>query len=218
VTDFEDLDTRVAALEASLDGARGATAAFDAELSQMGRTMAFTGREVDTLSRNVGGGLRRAFDGVVFDGMKLSDALREVSKSMMDAVYSASIRPVQGAFGGAIAQGLQSAMSAVLPFADGAGFSQGRVLPFADGGVVTGPVTFPMRGGRTGLMGEAGPEAILPLARGPDGRLGVEAGGGGRPVNVVINISTPDVDGFRRSEGQIAAQVGRLIARGQKNR
>ncbi|HHL22093.1 MAG TPA: phage tail tape measure protein, partial [Aliiroseovarius sp.] len=73
----------------------------------------------------------------------------------------------------------------------------------------------PMRGG-LGLMGEAGPEAIMPLARGPDGRLGVR-GGGGRPVNITMNISTPDVEGFRRSQGQIATQMARAIARGQRN-
>ena len=66
-------------------------------------------------------------------------------------------------------------------------------------------------------MGEAGPEAILPLARGPDGRLGVRGGGGGA-VNVVMNITTPDVQGFRRSQGQIAAQMGRALARGNRNR
>jgi len=203
MSDFEDLEARVAALESSLDGASGATAAFDAELRQMGRTMAFTGREVDGLSRSVGSGLRRAFDGVVFDGLKLSEALRQVSRSMVDAVYSTAMRPVQGALGGAIAQGLQGVTSAIMPF--------------AEGGVVSGPVTFPMRGGRTGLMGEAGPEAILPLARGADGRLGVQASGGARPVNVVINVSTPDVEGFRRSEGQIAAELGRILSRGQRN-
>jgi phage-related minor tail protein len=72
-----------------------------------------------------------------------------------------------------------------------------------------------MRGG-TGLMGEAGPEAILPLQRGADGRLGVAGGGGA--VNVTMNITTPDAQGFRRSQSQIAAEMGRALARGQRNR
>jgi len=82
--------------------------------------------------------------------------------------------------------------------------------------VVSSPTTFPMRGGR-GVMGEAGPEAIMPLARGPDGRLGVQSAGG-RAVNVVMNITTPDVQGFQRSQSQVAAQVSRALARGQRNR
>ena len=49
------------------------------------------------------------------------------------------------------------------------------IVKFAQGGVFDGPVMFPMRGGATGLMGEAGPEAIMPLDRAPDGRLGVRA-------------------------------------------
>ncbi|MGY6409698.1 MAG: phage tail tape measure protein [Alkalilacustris sp.] len=217
---MSDIESEMQALEASLDGARGATEAFGAEIAQMGRTMAFTGREVDTLSRQIGTGLRRAFDGVVFDGVKPSVALRQVAQSMTGAVYSAAVRPVQNAAGGVLAQGVQSVMSAFMPFAKGGGFAEGRVVPFADGGVVTGPTAFPMRGGATGLMGEAGPEAILPLARGADGRLGVRSQGGGaaRPVSVTINVATPDLEGFRRSEGQIAAELGRMIAHGQRNR
>ena len=103
-----------------------------------------------------------------------------------------------------------------MPFADGGTFSQGRVMPFARGGVVSGPTTFPMRGG-TGLMGEAGAEAIMPLARGPDGKLGVR-GGGGQAINITMNISTPDAQSFQRSQGQIAAQMSRVLGRGQRNR
>ena len=90
-------------------------------------------------------------------------------------------------------------------------------MPFAQGGVVGGPTNFPMRGGM-GLMGEAGPEAIMPLSRGADGRLGVRAQAGGQPVSIVMNITTPDVDGFKRSKSQIAAQMGRALGRGQRNR
>jgi tape measure domain-containing protein len=57
--------------------------------------------------------------------------------------------------------------------ADGNVFHRGALVPFAGGGVVAGPTTFPMSGGRMGLMGEAGAEAIMPLRRGADGKLGV---------------------------------------------
>ena len=207
----------LAELEARLDGAVPVTAAFEQELTRLGQTMLFTGREVGSLSSALGSGLRRAFDGVVFDGMRLSDALGQVAQSLSRSVYATAMRPVQNALGVALAQGINGLFSGVLGFAKGGAFSQGRVTPFATGGVVTGPVTFPMRGG-VGLMGEAGPEAILPLARGADGRLGVQAGGGARPVSVVMNISTPDVKGFERSQSQIAAQAARALARGQRNR
>jgi len=46
----------------------------------------------------------------------------------------------------------------------------------------------------------------------------VRAAGGAGPVNVVMNITTPDVEGFRRSQGQIAAQMSRALSRGNRNR
>jgi phage-related minor tail protein len=177
----------------------------------------FTGQEVGVLASGFSGGLRRAFDGVAFDGMKLSDALKGVARSMSETVFNTAMKPVQNAFGGFLANGLNGLLSGAMPFAQGGAFSQGRVMPFAKGGVVAQPTTFPMRGG-TGLMGEAGPEAIMPLARGADGRLGVQAAGSSRPVTVVMNITTPDVQGFRRSQSQIAAEAMRALARGQRNR
>lgn len=214
---IEDLQEQVNALEETLGASTALVAAFDGELSRMQETMLFTSKEVTTLSNGIGGGLRRAFDGLIFDGLKLSDALKTVAQSMVNGVYSAAIKPVQGAIGGLFANGINSLVGGLLPFAKGGAFSQGRVMPFAKGGVVSSPVSFPMRSGR-GLMGEAGPEAIMPLARGPDGRLGIQAGGGARPVSIVMNIQTPDVQGFQRSQSQIAAQAARALARGQRNR
>lgn len=210
------MQEQLQALEAQMGSSVSMVAAFDGELARMRETMIFTGREVNTLSSGISGGLRKAFDGLIFDGMKLNDALKTVANTIVDQVYSIAIKPVTGALGGILAQGVGGLMGAGMPFANGGAFSQGRVMPFAKGGVVSSPTGFPMRGGM-GLMGEAGPEAIMPLTRGPDGRLGVQAGGG-RAVNVVMNITTPDIKGFQRSQSQVAAQVSRALARGQRNR
>ena len=216
MADIGTMQEQLQALEAQLGSSVSMVAAFDGELARMRETMVFTGREVNTLSSGISGGLRKAFDGLVFDGMKLNDALKTVAKTIVDTIYSIAIKPVTGALGGLLAQGVAGIMGAGMPFANGGAFSQGKVMPFAKGGIIGGPTTFPMRGGR-GLMGEAGPEAIMPLTRGADGRLGVQSAGG-RAVNVVMNITTPDVQGFQRSQTQVAAQVTRALARGQRNR
>lgn len=217
MAEIDELQDQIAALEATLAGSAGMVAAFEGELARMRDSLVFTGREVNTLSTGIGGGLRRAFDGLVFDGVKLSYALRGVARTMADTIYGVAMRPVQNALGGALAQGLNGLLGGLMPFEKGGAFAQGRVMPFAKGGVVAQATAFPMRGA-TGLMGEAGPEAIMPLARGADGRLGVQATGSARPVTVVMNITTPDVQGFQRSQTQIAAQAQRMLARGQRNR
>ena len=58
----------------------------------------------------------------------------------------------------------------------------------------------------------------MPLARGADGRLGIQTQGGGRAVNIVMHVTTPDVQGFARSQSQIAAQISRALSRGERNR
>jgi len=213
---IDALDSEVSALERTLGDATAMTAAFDNQLRDIQGTLGETTRDLGNLERGFSGGLRRAFDGLVFDGLKLSDALGVVAKAMVDTAYSAAINPVMTHFGGLLANGVNSAVSSLMPYENGAPFSQGRVMPFARGGVLDGPTTFPMRGG-TGLMGEAGPEAIMPLSRGADGRLGARAQGS-NTVNVTMNISTPDVQGFQRSQGQIATQMARALGRGQRNR
>ncbi len=189
---------------------------FDSELRRMRGSLAATGQDVATLEKGLSRGLRKAFDGVVFDGVRLSDALKTVARSLVNTTYNAAMRPVTNHFGGLISQGVGSLVQGILPFGNGGAFSQGRVTPFAKGGVVGGPTAFPMRGGM-GLMGEAGPEAIMPLARGPDGKLGVRGAGGGG-TTVVMNITTPDVQGFQKSQSQIAAQMSRALSAGNRNR
>lgn len=198
--------------------AQTVVADFTKEIGTLRGEMVYTDREVKSLSRSMGLSLRKAFDGVIFDGMKLSDALSQVGQSMLNSAYSAAVKPVQNALGGAIAGGLNNVLSGVQLFADGGAFSQGRVMPFSSGGVVGSPTSVGMRGG-AGIMGEAGPEAVMPLTRGPDGKLGIRSqGGGSAPITVVMNISTPDAQSFRKSQSQVAAEMNRALSRGQRNR
>ena len=188
-------------LELGMEDAAETTAAFARELRELGGALA--GAEVQTgaLSRNLSRSLGRAMEGVIFDGTRASDALRHVASSLVDTVYAQATRPVTDHLGGLVSQGV--------------GALTGAITPFAKGGVVSGPTTFPMSGGR-GLMGEAGPEAIMPLTRGPDGTLGVRASGGA--PTVVMNISTPDAQSFQRSRSQVAAQMSRALGSGARNR
>ena len=103
-----------------------------------------------------------------------------------------------------------SAFGKFLGFANGAAFAQNGIQPFARGGIVDRPTLFPFAKG-TGLMGEAGPEAIMPLRRGRDGRLGVEAASGGGTTNVVVNVDASGSSQMAGNPGQ-GAQLGRVIA------
>lgn len=214
--EIEGLEETTDGLRQTLDATSVMVTSFDSELRRMRESLAATNKDVATLEKGMSRGLRKAFDGLVFDGLSLSDALNTVANSMINATYNAAIKPVADQMGGLLASGVGSLVQGVLPFADGAPFSQGRVMPFASGGIVSSTTPFGMRGGM-GVMGEAGPEAIMPLARGPDGKLGVR-GAGGASTSIVMNITTPDVQGFARSQNQIAAQMNRALGRANRNR
>lgn len=161
------------------------------------------------LGQKFGRTMVRSFAGAVTSGRKFSDVLRSLALSLSRQALSAAIRPLGNAIGGLFGN--------VFGSANGNAFSAGKITPFANGGIVNSPTLFPLRGA-TGLMGEAGPEAIMPLSRGSDGRLGVKAGGGTNQVTVNMNITTPDVAGFQKSQSQVAAAMARAIERGNRNR
>ena len=91
--------------------------------------------------------------------------------------------------------------------AKGGVYSNG-IRQFKKGGIVDAPTYFPFAKG-VGLMGEAGPEAIMPLKRGKGGRLGVESSGGGgaTTVNVSVDAKGTKVEG----DGKQMAQLGRML-------
>jgi hypothetical protein len=89
-------------------------------------------------------------------------------------------------------------------WAKGGVFDRGNVIPFARGGIVDRPTLFPMAKGM-GLMGEAGPEAVMPLTRGADGKLGVK---GGQTINFNPSIT---INGSNKSPEQIAREIVRPL-------
>jgi phage-related minor tail protein len=215
-TRMDEVNAQIDAFQGNIEGTRQATEDLNSEMARMRENMLFTRREVGSLSTSFGSDLKRAFDDVVFDGRNLSDALRQLGRSMAEAAYDAAMKPIQNTIGSAISGGINTVVGGIL--GAGGGSAAASILPFASGGVVSGPTYFPMRGGM-GLMGEAGPEAIMPLARGADGRLGVRTQGSStRPVQVTMNITTPDVEGFRRSQTQVATQMNRALSLAARNR
>ena len=139
-----------------------------------------------------------AFASAALQGRNLSDVLKSLALSLARMALSAALRPLGAMLGGLTAN------------ATGNVFANGRVVPFADGGVVNSPTLFAMRGG-AGLMGEAGPEAIMPLKRGANGSLGVVAQGGGGVQNITVNVSTQGNSQVNGDQGK-AANLGQVIA------
>jgi len=84
------------------------------------------------------------------------------------------------------------------------------VQRFASGGVFNSPHLFPMANGGTGMLGEAGPEAVMPLTRGNDGKLGVKAAGTGSVVQVNI-VNNASADGYQATAAQSSDDNGKDI-------
>ena len=180
----------------------GLTVRVNADLAPLKTNL----REAAQLGAQFGRSISSAFEDAVFKGKDLGDVLRNLALDMSKMVFRSAFKPLEKAAGGFFSQ--------LLGGAAGGG---GMPSLFAKGGVVAAPTAFSLGNGSTGIAGEAGPEAILPLMRGADGRLGVRQNSGGRNITVNFNVSTPDIAGFKRSETQINAMLNRAVARGGRN-
>ncbi|PYE88392.1 phage tail tape measure protein [Phyllobacterium leguminum] len=176
------------------------TVSIDADTSAFDRTL----DELQKKSDRFGSSLTAALKGAAVSGRGLDDVLRGLATNLAGLALDAGMKPLQGL--------LSSLFSGFL------GGIGGGVTPFAKGGVVSSPTYFGLGGGGLGLTGEAGAEAILPLARGADGRLGVAMGGGGaKSTQVIFNVSTPDAASFRKSEAQVSSMLARAARRGSRS-
>ena len=142
----------------------------------------------------------------IVDGTKSAkDAFKDMARDIIKQLYRILVveqmvqsisGAIRGSFGGGAPQG-------PMP--------SGNPIPHANGGVVGSPTTFPMSGGRTGLMGEAGPEAIMPLKRGANGKLGVQMEGGGATTVVQnFNFSANGDDSVKKIIAQAAPKIAQM--------
>lgn len=191
--------------------------ALDSSGDDMSLTLGSLGlrtRELTSGATAFSRAMTSAFTASVVGGRQFDDVLKSLTLRLSDMAVRLAFKPLEKS----IAGGISTLLSGLTGTGTSAGVSlaaaSGAVKPFASGGVIGTPTYFPLMQGGVGLAGEAGPEAIMPLARGPDGKLGVASRGGGNTVT--IQIATPDLDSFRRSESYITGQIARAVSRGQR--
>jgi len=170
-------------------------------------------RDLTSSANGFARAMTTAFSSSITGGKQFDDVLKSLALRISDLAVRLAFKPLEQQ----LASGISSLFSGLFGNIAGANVQThgaGGIKPFASGGVIGTPTYFPLLSGGVGLAGEAGPEAIMPLARGPDGRLGVAGQGGGAIVN--IQIATPDPASFRRSESYITGQIARAVSRGQR--
>lgn len=159
-------------------------------------------KSYDSLSQSISSSLVSALTSggnafATFASLAVSALEKVIAKVLELAVITPILNSVTGGVGGSLFAGL---------FAKGGAFENG-VQKFATGGVVNRPTTFPMAGGKTGLMGEAGAEAIMPLKRTSSGDLGIQAT---QPNINIYNQSGASIETVTRPDGDIDLFIKRV--------
>ena len=129
--------------------------------------------------------------------------------AISQAAYSAALVPIAGAALAPVAALATGTSIAAANVVASAGMLASRITAFKDGGVVNSPTLFPMAGNRTGLMGERGAEAIMPLKRTPSGQLGVQAQTSPATVNI-YNQSDSRIETVQRPDGETDVFIKRV--------
>ena len=195
-------------------------------------------RDLDQLGKDFGRTLASGFEDAIFQAKSFNDALRDIGREIAQLAFRQFVtKPLTDSLGGLFSGLLTGGAGAstggsggifargdvfedgnAQRFALGGAIYRGAVVPFASGGIFDQPTYFPMSGGRTGLLGEAGPEAIMPLTRGPDGKLGVRSDGASQGPTTVQNtthvsmtVVTQNADSFRKSAAQVTRDLKRKL-------
>ena len=152
-----------------------------------------TEKLVKSIENTLATSMASAIEGLIDGTKSLSESLSGVLRQMASLLLNFGTKSLVGSF-----------------FADGGVVAQNKIVPFASGGVVNKPTIFPMANGM-GLMGEAGPEAIMPLRRGANGKLGVESSGGVGNVVVNVDAAGSNVQGDQPNAKALGSAIGAAV-------
>jgi hypothetical protein len=184
-TEVDGATDNVEELGAALDDVGGSGAAVDGLKNKVSSLKDKATEMKDTFR----GAFKNLASGAKSFGEVVQNVLSKIADKLLDNAFDNLWSGFSGGSGKASGGGfLSGLLGSIFPSAKGNVFSKGSsIKAFAKGGVVNAPTFFPMSGNQTGLMGEAGPEAIVPLSRGANGKLGIAShgGGGGGTVQVI---------------------------------
>ena len=183
-------------------------AALSGDLTSMTTTLS----ALDLSAQSVSTALNAAFT----SASSSAKSFDQVLTTIVSKLATAALKPVAKQAGSSLQSFFSQSLSGLSAPAPTADTSFNPFTLYADGGIVSSP-TFFGSGGGLGVMGERGAEAIMPLARGPDGTLGLASSQEQGGAHIIVNISTPDAESFRRSDQQLTSSLARAVSRGQRS-
>ncbi|MBU9699353.1 phage tail tape measure protein [Rhodobacteraceae bacterium HSP-20] len=181
------------------EGADAAKNAWEATADAVRKAQEKSREIAQGLAQDITGPIKEALTSGEFTWETFAGAISRIAQNLATRLIDLAFKPIENALINAFSGG-GGFFGGLFGFAKGGVFAGGAELTaFARGGVVNRPTVFPFAKG-VGLMGEAGPEAILPLRRGKGGRLGVEMNGDGPAAassmsTRIINVLDPSVVG-----------------------
>jgi len=188
--DANTLNLTIEGITAKLNDVKPATEGFKEGFQKLVEEATNLEKKVGDLALDVTNKLADAFADFFIEGKKgfadlAKSAIKELNRIILKAIFMKNIATPVLKFLNLNANGNVIEGGEVVPSAMGNVFAKNKIVPYAMGGIVNKPTIFPMANG-AGLMGEAGPEAIMPLKRGANGKLGVQSSGG--VGNIVVNV------------------------------
>jgi len=222
---FSDISDFARASAESILAARDSSVEFGETTAENVKKLTLFGKLFEGVStsarqvgENIGQAFGDAFSNIITGVESVRDAFANLAQQIFQMLFQAIVTSrLQSVFGNLLS-GLAGGAtggggSPAVPSAMGNAFMGGNVVPFAQGGIIDRMGIFPLSGGKIGVAGEAGDEAMMEVARLPGGKLGVarRGGNGGNVYNINVSVRANDPSQFGGSSRQMRRSVDRAL-------